>query len=210
MKRKPVFKVEDIFDTAFSPALVSYSLFCTHMIGTVIMHFLWSVIYPKFWWNRISLHNSRLVLFELVISDRDPFIILLCPVLSSCCQTNDATLVLKISAQWASVIVSSKVKVMSRILGRGACRSFFVILLLSLSYTDYWKRLLEHASWLPLFVFVFFSRLSFVFFVFVSPTWWEEVAGLVVATWGDRAQGEILAEGHRHAGGGCLSISIIN
>ena len=100
---------------------------------------------------------------------------------------------------------------MSRILCRGVCCSFCVILFfLSLSCTDYWKTLLEHRTWLPLFVFVFFSRLSFVFFVFVSPTWWEEVAGLVVAARGDRAQGEILAEGHRHTVGGCLSISFKN
>ena len=109
----------------------------------------------------------------------------------------------------AEDIFSSKVKVMSRILCRGVCCSFCVILLLSLSCTDYWKRLLEHATWWPLFVFVFYLRLSFVFFVFVSPTWWEEVARLV-ATWGDRAQGEILAEGHRHTGGGSFSISIRN
>ena len=98
---------------------------------------------------------------------------------------------------------------MSRILCRGVCCSFCVILLFSLSCTDYWKTLLEHRTWLPLFVFVFFSRLSFVFFVFVSPTWWEEVARLVAAR-GDRAQGEILAEGHRHTVGGCLSISFKN
>ena len=53
--------MEDIFQTAFSPAPFSYSLFCTHIIGKVIKHLLWSAIYPKFWWD----HNSRLVLFGL-------------------------------------------------------------------------------------------------------------------------------------------------